>query len=455
MLKKFNKLWLLSLAVFAALVIIIVLTGRFLHSSYLPLLLLPLTLLGMYYYPSLRKPVQWAYISFLVALITLFSFSLFQSIKANIDNPREWDFVGFWLHGTTAVQQHNFYDPQYAQQLARNMPLSEEFQHEIVDVGFWYPPPAIFLFLPLGWFNLQSASLVWNIAQVIVLVVCVVLLWKTFIGQTGLRGLLFIGALLIMLQPTVGTFFFAQTNFVAMLWFILFWRDRNRPRSGIWFALAVITKPYMAFLGLYLLVRGRRRTIWVSVSTAAVLCLFSILAFGNNAFFSYFTSNPMSRLPSLVYSEADNQSLLALILRTTQYDISIHSPYSNPLFIVLAITLTAFTGWLIYYADDKDSEWGIVFALLLGLILYPTIGNHYLIQLMILFLMLWVNIDHLPGKQWAVVAFFTVIYVLLEKSVGLSTFLGIVLCWLTIMGIMISASKHKWVFQPPYLKQPI
>ncbi len=455
MLKKFNESLLLSLALFASLLIIIVLTGRFLHSTYLPLLLLPLTLLGMYYYPSLPKPAQLAYISFLVSVISLFSLSLFQSIKANVDNPREWDFVGFWLHGTTAVQQHNFYDPQYAQQLARDLSLSDEFQHEIVDVGFWYPPPAIFLFLPLGWFNLQTASLAWNIAQVFILVTCVVLLWKTFMGQTGLRGLLFVTALLVMLQPTAGTFFFAQTNFVSLLWFILFWRDRNRPRSGIWFALAVITKPYMAFIGLYLLLRGRWRTIWVSVGAAVVLCLFSILVLGTNTFFSYFTSNPMSRLPSLVYSEADNQSLLALILRTTQYDISIHSPYSNPIFIVLALTLTAFTGWLIYHIDVKYADWGIVFALLLGLILYPTIGNHYLVQFIVLFLVLWVNVNHLPGKQWGVVAFFTVIYMLLAKSVGLTTFLGIVLCWLTIMGIMILASKHKQVFQSPYLKQPI
>ncbi len=455
MLKKFQESWLFSLALFATLGIIVVLTARFLHNSYLPLLLLPLTLLGMYYYKSLPKPAQLAYIGFLLAVIGLFSFSLFQSIKANVDNPREWDFVGFWLHGTTAVQQHNFYDPQYAQQLARDMPLSEEFQHEIVDVGFWYPPPAIFLFLPLGWFNLQNASLVWNIAQVAILVACVVLLWKTFIGQTGLRGLLFVAALLVMLQPTAGTFLFAQTNFVALLWFILFWRDRNRPRSGLWFALAVITKPYMAFLGFYLLLRGHWRTILVSVSTVAVLCLFSIVVFGTNTFFSYFTSNPMSRLPIFIYNEADNQSLLAFILRTTQYDITAHSPYSNPIFLVLAVILTAITGWLIYHMDAKDSDWGIVFALLLGLILYPTIGSHYLIHLMILFLMLWINVDTLPGKNWSMVVFITVIYILLTKSVGITTFLGIVLCWLTIMGIVISVSKHKSIFQTPYLKQPI
>lgn len=455
MLKKFRESPLFSLALFAALVIIIVLTGRFLHSTYLPLLLLPLTLSGMYYYKVLPKPTRLAYVVFLIAVISLFSFSLFQSIKANVDNPREWDFVGFWLHGATAVQGHNFYDPQYAQELARNMTLSEEFQHEIVDVGFWYPPPAIFLFLPLGWFNLQIASLVWNVAQVIVLVACVVLLWKTFLGQTGLYGLLFVAALLVMLQPTAGTFFFAQTNFVALLWFILFWRDRNRPRGGIWFALAVITKPYMAFLGLYLLLRGRWRTILVSVGAAVVLCLLSMLVFGTNTFFSYFTSNPMSRLPTFIYNEADNQSLLALILRTTQYDISLHSPFSNLIFIVSALLLTAITGWLIYQVDAKYADWGIVFALLLGLILYPTIGNHYLVQFMVLFLVLWGNVNNLPGKQWGVIVFLTVVYVLLAKSVGPTTFLGIVLCWVIVMGIMLSAFKRKPIFQSRYLKRPI
>jgi len=82
----------------------------------------------------------------------------------------------------------------------------------------------------------------------------------------------------------------------------------------------------MAFLGLYLLLRGRWRIIFVSVGAAVVLCLLSMLVFGTNTFFSYFTSNPMSRLPAFIYNEADNQSLLALILRTTQYDISAHSP---------------------------------------------------------------------------------------------------------------------------------
>ena len=124
--------------------------------------------------------------SFLAAIL-LSSWSLLLKIFHNIAQPPEWDFLYFWLPGKVAAQGLNFYEPEHARQLAQALfTPSSDFTREILDTGFWYPSPSIFLFLPLGWFDVHTALSIWSVFHLTVLVASIFWLWKIFLKDANL-----------------------------------------------------------------------------------------------------------------------------------------------------------------------------------------------------------------------------------------------------------------------------
>ena len=84
---------------------------------------------------------------------------------ANLREVREWDFLCFWLWGRAGARGANFYDPAASAWMAEGLELSPEFQRQIVDVGFWYPPPTMLLFAPFGALPVRAALLLWYALQ--------------------------------------------------------------------------------------------------------------------------------------------------------------------------------------------------------------------------------------------------------------------------------------------------
>lgn len=103
--------------------------------------LTPLILLGVHYRRVLAPHWQAALMGLMLAVILVFSVNGVRIMRSNIAQPPEWDFLAFWLGGRVAVQEQNFYKPEYYQKAIQPFNPSEDFTREILQVGFRYPPP--------------------------------------------------------------------------------------------------------------------------------------------------------------------------------------------------------------------------------------------------------------------------------------------------------------------------
>jgi hypothetical protein len=248
----------------------------------------------------------------------------------------------------------------------------------------------------LGLFDVSNAYLLWQILNLLLCAACIYGLWSLFLKDHGILSLLLVAVLMLRLVPTRGTFSTSQTNFLALLLFLLFWRTRSKKRGGIWLALSVVVKPFMAIPYLYLLLARKWKIFVVAVLTLLTITFLTTLVFGKDVLVTFFVNNPTSKLPGYVYSEGVNQSLLATILRSPLKQIgsepsSIKSfylgvslpanknepPFLNSMYMGISLILAFVTSLItIKYKDDKDG-WVILSILFLALIVYPATLKHY------------------------------------------------------------------------------
>ncbi len=358
----------------------------------LPLITIPTLLLGAHAWPRLNRIMRVGLMALVAALITFYGLQLAQAIRTNITQLPEWDFSFFWLNGQVAARGLNFYDPVQYQQLARQFlphPPTIEFQQAVLDVGFWYPPPSMFLFLPLGWFSLQTAASLWFAFHVLVLLADVGLVWQLFLHQQKYVGAMLALVLMVMMTGTQLTFSYAQTNALLLLFVLLFYKERGRPRAGVWLALAILVKPIALVLGLVLVLHRQWRILGITAIVLALITLAAWLVFGTDVFRSFITAGPTARQPLWVYTEPVNQSLLSYILRLTQSGPLTGSPVTNPIFVGLTALMLAFSAWLIWRLGRGQSGWAIAVALSLGMLIYPATLNHYSLLLILPLGVVW------------------------------------------------------------------
>jgi hypothetical protein len=377
--------------------------------------MMPAILIGYHCYPKLNGRTRAALLGLVMAVIAVSVRRLLGIMHSNVAHPPEWDFLGFWLNGKVAVQGLNFYETAHAHQLAQPFHPSPEFVREILDVGFWYPPPSIFLFAPLGWFEFRTAYLLWYIFHGAVLVVCILMIWKVLLkkeGQSGLMSLAFVASLVLVLHGTRSTIEYGQTNFMALLMVLLFWHDRALWRAGLWVAIGIFTKPFLAALLMFLVLRRHWRVL---ASSAAFLALFSLvtcLIFGPRTFLAYFRPGHYAALPGWVYVETSNQSLLATILRLTHVDPGNSSPLGHPAYVLLSLLLTGVTGWRVFRLDKPDEDWGLALTVLLALLIYPVSQMFYSVLLIVPILLLWNDRLELRLRPWGVLVLLSLGYLL-------------------------------------------
>ncbi len=172
------------------------------------LILVPVMLAGYYYRKRFSLRIRSVVIGLLVAVTILYSFrSVYVMYFRNVPNPPVWDFQCFWLNGRVGAEGLNFYDSQNYYAVAdRYLEPGDWFAKEILDSAFLYPPPAMFLFVPLGWFTMQTAMLLWNTVQLGFAVLSIWLLWRIFFKNDGVEGLMFVAAMM-------ASFFATHLNF--------------------------------------------------------------------------------------------------------------------------------------------------------------------------------------------------------------------------------------------------
>jgi hypothetical protein len=202
-----------------------------------------------------------------------------------------------------------------------------------------------------------------------------------FLKDYGVLGLFLVAALVLRMEPARSTFYFAQTNFLTLLFFLVFWRNRSKEWGGIWLALCVVVKPYMAILYLYPLLTRKWKVLATAVLTLLTLTFLSILVFGSDVFLS-FLKNPIPKTPSWNYIEMTNQSLLATILRFVPTQTTNEAPLINPLYLGISLLLSSITVWVTSMRKNSD-EWVILSILFLALIIYPANQMFYSVFLIV------------------------------------------------------------------------
>lgn len=391
-------------------------TGHIGARALMVMLVVPVVLLGMHYHERFSPRLRAWFLAFLWVLFIAFAVLLAWRIRRNLVHIFEWDFVGFWLHARTAVLGLSFYDPHNAQQLAATMQLSESFHREIVDVGFWYPPPSIFLFWPLGWFELPTALALWSAFLVAVMVASILLLWRGFFARGSVVELLGCATLVGAAQGTWENVNYSQTTFVALLALLLYWKRRDGIGAGAWVAIASLVKPFMCIL-IFVPLFGR---LWRVVSsfaiTIVVLALLSIAAVGWRTFADYLMLGPVGAKPDWIFSELINQSLLGLILRASHTKNCGSMCITNPVFMTVATMLggiTLLAGWRMARACD---EWALSLWLLLALLIYPVSQVCYSVLLIPPLLLVWRERERIVGGPWPVALGTGVVYGLMVNA---------------------------------------
>jgi Glycosyltransferase family 87 len=384
--------------------------------SYWYCLFIPLGLMGLHYRLELTRFWRFALMGMFLAIILLSSRIIGSKIFHNVAQPPEWDFLCFWLPGKVAVQGLNFYEPEHARRLAQTIfTPSPDFTRQILDVGFWYPPPSIFLFAPLGWLDVHVAILTWYVFHLAVLAGCVFWIWRIFLKEYGRHGFALSAVLLMIMQGTFLTFEVAQTNFLALLMFLLFWHDRARIRGGIWLTVGIFVKPFLAMLFLYLVLRQNWKVLTSTIASLVIVSLLTVGTFGLATCLSYFNHDNRAELPALVYTEPVNQSLSAFLLRLTHYDFSHTSALSQPLFILLGLILTGITAWLTIRLDPIHDDWALAIILLLSLLVYPASLSHYSVFLIVPLMVIWTRENQLRFRAWKAAAFISLEYIIMSQ----------------------------------------
>jgi len=354
--------------------------------------------------------------SLLAAFFALWSawlaLPIFREARWNLAAPREWDFECFWLWGRMAVLGVDFYDPSRA--LAPGVPVdpSDEFSRLILHGGFWYPPPTMLLFAPLGLLSLRSAMMTWYVVQAGFACGSTWLLWRMFLREERAVGLLVAAALLVALPPARSTAWFTQTNFMLLFFFLLLVRDRDKPRAGIFLALGAIVKPYFLLLLGYFLVKRAWKTVAVTGAALLAALLLSGALFGLEPLTTFVASNPTSRVPGYVYGEPINQSLIGMLVRRDTGVLQ-GTLLGQPLYLGIAALLASISAWMLRGADAIKRDHGLGLFLMLALLLYPATLAHYSVVIIAPLLALWRDRRILPLGTGGVVALVAVVYAIL------------------------------------------
>ncbi len=404
------------------------------HSAWL---LIPVVLLGFHYQDQLSRRWRSLLLGLMLAAIPFYAVQLIHMMQSQVANPPEWDFQFSWLHGRVAAQGLNYVDMVATRQLAETLHPSTTFLKEL---DFPFLPPTIFLYLWLGWFNFQTAYGLWYVFHSLFLLLDALLLYRIFLPGSGVMGGALVLLLLLTLPGTGATFWFGQTNFLVLFGLLLLLQYRDRPLGGIGLALGTFTKPYVLLLLPYAVVKKRWRVVLGMLGTLAAGFLLTLVVFGPGPLVSYFTKDPSERAES-AYLDPINQSLLSTILRLTGEDVAGRSPILHPLYLAIALSLCAVTGWLVLRLENRHSGWAIALVLITILIIYPGTLTHYSVQLIIPILLLWQYRQQLFWGIWGVSLFVLLQYTLSQFSNYL--FVLLVLDWCILAGVCFYIPKGK------------
>lgn len=324
-----------------------------------------------------------------IVYFAVFSFAIYiliSTVKSRLTNFQIWDFTSFYLWARVAVQNYNFYLPEYSQIVFNTLSLPninfQEFTEGIVHVGFLYPPPTMLYFYTLGYLNYDSALIVWTLFILFFLFGNIYLIYDLYFRENLVNGILLVTILILIDSTVKSTVICSQTNFIVLFYLLLMKKYSDNKFSGILLALAFFTKPFMLIFGLYFLLTKKWKAITYFIASALLLSGISILTFGGDTFMSYFLNNSAQRIPAWQFSEDINQSLHAVLLRANL--ISLDKPLAYLIISATLVGTTVIFSRFLLKKKLEDHVWALL--LLAGLLVYPgTLSYYGVVLLFIIF----------------------------------------------------------------------
>lgn len=324
--------------------------------------------------------------SIFIAVLGLF---IYQSIKTTV--PNDFDFSCFYLYGSVTAHGLDYYNPLDFAKLVDTgiLPhaISPEFKREVIEVGCPYPPPTVFLFLPLGYFNYHTALVLWKVFHTLIALGSVLLLANIISPTKQLKHYAFAGSLLLIAQPAFSTVLFCQTVFLLMFLVLLSYKYRKTLWGGIFLSLAIFVKPFVIILLLWFVISKLWKSFWGFALGCLVIFIATVIYTGIDPFFEYLLNNPALRQPMWLFNEVTNQSSLATLLRMFPERVD----FATQLYYVInAIMATLAVLFLIHIRKHKNFTDFAWLTLMSGmLIFYPSGQLFYnLIHIMSLLILL-------------------------------------------------------------------
>jgi hypothetical protein len=116
--------------------------------------------------------------SMLLLLLLLLSLGIIRTARWLGSSDLPTDFMQYWAVGRLVLQGENPYDP--ALQLREQQQI---YPDRDLALMMWNPPPALTLYVPLGWLPVLLAAWIWNSLQLLAVVLAVVLLVRVYAPQ--------------------------------------------------------------------------------------------------------------------------------------------------------------------------------------------------------------------------------------------------------------------------------
>jgi hypothetical protein len=302
----------------------------------------------------------------------------------------EWDFLNFYLFGKVGISSSDFYNPSVFAQIFNTLNLqdkvSSEFFKEIVDVGFWYSPPSMFLFVPLGLFDLKTSYLFWQTSVISFFVIDIYLLKRYYISQRntffGDSNLISPVLLIILLFPHITySAYFSQTISLFLFFLLLLIKHLDDWKAGIFLVFLIIIKPLAIVFGLYFLFFRKWKVILASAITGIVILLITILFWGHECILNYFSSPPTNRIPDYIYHESD--SIFGLLNRAHGDFLSnLKTLNIRIIYYLLCFFLTLITFFRLNRISKITVKMSFIVFIPLTLLIYPLSGDYYAIMLL-------------------------------------------------------------------------
>jgi hypothetical protein len=396
-------------------------------------------LLAFHFRTRLTAWMRLAILSGMFVTVTLFALLNFQIMRDRVKQPPVWDFRVFWMYGQLLRQGANVYQPSEYQRFENIFENNQQFTEAVLNVGATYPPQSMLLFLPLGFWDIHAAYRFWYAFQSACLLLSIELLRRLFLAECGVWGVALVAFLIFSLQSTWSTIALGQMNFLVLLFLLLYWKDWERGRTGVWLALAILVKLYVAVVFLFPLLRRCWRALAWALISSLLVAVAALAALGPKTFFSYFVLHPATRLPGWVYTEHINQSLPAVVLRHVG---SVKA--GEWLYVVMAMLAAGVSGWLVYRLRRDDAQWGLGLVLGLALMIYPGTLAHYTVVLLIPLLLIWANRERIPLGVWGSAGLIASVYFLIALFRGESVFAAMALTWLALAGICLRLTSATW-----------